>query len=300
MVKTIGNPLSWLFSHAGTTGAHLADVTAHLGSDHAFEEPQVRKITTHDLREALRKGIEDFGAMRTDVAFIALIYPIIGLLLAWLAFHRDLMHLVFPVLSGFALVGPFAAIGLYQMSREREATGSASWAAGVSVLAAPSFGAVIVLGLFHVALFMIWIAIADLIYATTLGPEAPTSAAAFLTALTATTAGWTMIVIGTLVGAAFAILVLATSVVSFPLLLDRNVGLPVAIATSVRVAQANPVPIALWGLIVAVALVLGSLPALLGLIVVMPVLGHATWHLYRRAIAPPRRIATPELKPTAV
>ncbi len=297
MVKTIGNPLSWLAGRAGETGAHLADVTGHLGSDRAFEEPEVRKITTADIREALRKGVEDFAAMRTDVVFVVLIYPIVGLLLAFLAFRGDLMHLVFPVMAGFALVGPFAAIGLYEMSREREASGHASWSSALGLLASPAFGAMLVLGLMHVAIFAIWVAIADLIYSTTLGPEPPASAGAFLDALTLTAAGWTMIIVGTLVGAVFAALVLASSVVSFPLLLDRDVGIPVAVATSLKVAQTNPGPIALWGLIVAVSLALGSIPALLGLILVLPILGHATWHLYRRAVVPRDAVTKPDTRP---
>jgi uncharacterized membrane protein len=97
--------------------------------------------------------------------------------------------------------------------------------------------------------------------------------------------GWAMIVLGCGVGFLFAAAVLVTSVVSFPLLLDRPVGLPVAVATSIRVAAASPGPIAAWGLIVAAGLALGSLPLFLGLVFVLPVLGHATWHLYRRAVA---------------
>ncbi|MGB5558040.1 MAG: DUF2189 domain-containing protein [Paracoccaceae bacterium] len=284
MVKTIGNPLSWIASQVGGAGAHLADVSTHLGSEAAYEEPKIRHLTTADLREALKAGVNDFGALRTDVIFVALIYPVVGLVLAWLAFNRDLMHLVFPVMSGFALIGPFAAIGLYELSRRREVDGTADWLAALQLLRSPALGAVILLGLFHVAIFAVWVGVANLIYSTTLGPEPPASAGAFLDALTLTSAGWTMIVTGLVAGAAFAVLVLATSVVSFPLLLDRDVGVPVAIATSVRVARANPVIIGLWGLIVALLLAIGSLPALLGLIVVMPVLGHATWHLYRRAV----------------
>jgi uncharacterized membrane protein len=284
MVKTIGNPFSWAANLVGEASAHAADMTTHLGSESTVAAPEIRRLTTADLSDALRKGLQDFGAMRTDVVFIALIYPIIGLLLAWLAFHRDLMHLVFPVLSGFALVGPFAAIGLYEMSRRKEKTGTAGWGASLQLLASPGLGAIFVLGLFHIAVFAVWLSVADLIYSTTLGPQPPASLGAFLSDLTGTPAGWTMMILGVLIGAAFAALVLATSVVSFPLLLDRDTGIPVAITTSFRVARENPVVIGLWGVIVAGSLALGSLPALLGLIVVMPVLGHATWHLYRRAV----------------
>src|SRR5690606_34564045 len=120
------------------------------------------------------------------------------------------------------------------------------------------------------------------LWLATMGPEAPESLAAFLGEVFTTPEGWTMIALGLLLGFLFAALVLATSVVSFPLLLDRPVGLPVAVVTSVRLARQNPRTVALWGLIVAVALFLGALPLLVGLAVVMPVLGHATWHFYRR------------------
>ena len=102
----------------------------------------------------------------------------------------------------------------------------------------------------------------------------------------ATGAGWAMIILGMTVGFFFAVFVLAISVVSFPLLLDRDVGLGTAVSTSVSVVAANPVPMAAWGLIVTAGLLLGSIPLFLGLIFVMPVLGHATWHLYRKTVEP--------------
>ena len=99
-----------------------------------------------------------------------------------------------------------------------------------------------------------------------------------------TGAGWTMIIVGIGVGFLFALLVLAVSVVSFPLLLDRNVGIGTAVTTSIRVVATNPAVMALWGLIVAAGLVVGSLPLFVGLVVILPVLGHATWHLYRKVV----------------
>jgi uncharacterized membrane protein len=123
----------------------------------------------------------------------------------------------------------------------------------------------------------------------TLGPEPPISAQAFLRDVLTTGSGWTMIIIGMGVGFIFALAVLAISVVAFPLMLDREVGLGNAVATSLRVFAENPLPIAAWGVIVAGGLVLGSIPAFLGLIFVLPVLGHATWHLYRKTVVwPPR------------
>jgi uncharacterized membrane protein len=246
--------------------------------------PAVRRIAATDLRDVLAKGLADFGAYRTDVVFLCVIYPIVGLVLGRLAFGYGMLPLLFPLASGFALVGPFAAIGLYEMSRQREQGVTVTWANAFGVLRSPSSGAIVVLGLLLVVVFMAWLAAAEVIYLVTLGPAPPASIAQFARDLFTTGPGWTLIVVGVGVGFLFALLVLAISVVSFPLLLDREVGVDTAVWTSVRAVAANPVPMALWGLIVAGSLVIGSLPFFVGLIVVMPVLGHATWHLYRKVV----------------
>jgi uncharacterized membrane protein len=152
------------------------------------------------------------------------------------------------------------------------------------VVRAPAFGAIVVLGLVLLAIFLLWLVTAYTIYRVTLGQEGIVSFTAFYRDVFTTAPGWALIVVGVGVGFLFAVLVLTISVVSFPMLLDRDVGLFTAVATSVHAVVANPVPMAVWGLVVAGGLVLGSLPALLGLIVVMPVLGHATWHLYRKLV----------------
>jgi uncharacterized membrane protein len=292
MARTIGNPLSWSVDRAGDVGRHLRSVAELLGGEEGRADalPKVRRITYADLRDALRKGVEDFSAFRTDVFFLVLIYPAVGVFLTWAALDRNLLPLIFPAISGFALIGPVAAVGLYEMSRRREKGQEASWADGFNVIGSPSFGAIFVLGLFLVALFFLWIMAASGVYGLTMGPEAPESVGVFLRDLFATSAGWTMIVVGCGVGFLFAVVALAASVVSFPLLLDRPVGLPIAVVTSVRVTMMNPGPIAAWGLIVAAGLAVGTLPVFLGLILVMPVLGHATWHLYRKAVVPPEPV----------
>ena len=246
--------------------------------------PAVRRIEVADLRDVLARGVEDFGAYRTDVIFICIIYPLAGLILARVAAGYDMLPLVFPLASGFALVGPVAAVGLYEMSRRREQGADITWLDAFGVLKAPAFGAILVLGLVLLAIFLLWLAAAWTIYQATLGPEPPSSVGSFVREVFTTGAGWTLIIVGNLVGFLFAVLVLTISVVSFPLLLDRDVGLYAAVATSVRAVLANPNTMAFWGLIVAGGLVLGSLPLLLGLIFVMPVLGHATWHLYRKVV----------------
>jgi uncharacterized membrane protein len=284
MPKTIGNPLSWAFG-AVRSSAQYASSAAQAMEATDTAPPQIRTLTIDDLKTALKKGFDDMGEFRSDVIFVCLLYPLMGMALVAIALQGDYIQLLFPVLSGFALTGPVAAVGLYEMSRRREAGIPVNWLALIDVLKSPKFGGVVALALFHFVIFIIWVMAADLIYTLTVGPsDVPLSMTEFATRVLTTPGGWAMIIIGVAVGFAFALVVLACSVVSFPMLLDRSVGLPVAVMTSIRVARANPVPIAIWGVIVAAGLALGSIPALLGLVIVMPVLGHATWHLYRAAV----------------
>lgn len=277
----IRNPLEWGVDQF-SAGEHAEDAAnaAAAGYD---EIPAIREITIADLRDALRKGIDDFGAKRTDIMFLCLVYPVIGLILARAA-SGDMLPLVFPLLSGFALVGPVAGLGLYEISRRREAGLEVTWFDVFRVARSPRFGSIAVLATVLFGMFAAWLAAAYAIFAVTLGPESPTSVGAFVVDVLLTPAGWAMIVLGCGVGFLFAVTVLMIGVVSFPLLLDRNVGVLDAVTTSVRAVIMNPVPMAAWGLIVAGGLVIGALPALLGLIVVLPTLGHATWHLYRKVL----------------
>ena len=135
--------------------------------------------------------------------------------------------------------------------------------------------------------FIAWLYTAQTLYEWLYEPVTPESMTAFLYDILTTQRGWTLIILGNATGFLFALFVLTTTVIAFPLLLDRDVGAYAAIQTSARVVFANPVPMLLWGLIVAAALLIGSLPLLVGLAVVLPVLGHSTWHLYRKVVQPP-------------
>jgi uncharacterized membrane protein len=248
--------------------------------------PVVRHISPSDLYQSLARGVDDFMAMPSHAVFLCVIYPLFGIFLIGMTLGHATLPLAFPIAAGFALVGPIAAIGLYELSRRREAGLDSSSSHAFDVLHSPSLGAIVALGLLLMAIFLIWLAVADAIYVANFGYAAPTSLRQFADQVFNTPAGWTLIFVGTGVGFLFAVLVLAISAISFPLLLDRDVGAAVALLTSIRVVAENPMTMALWGLIVAALLFIGSIPFLLGLTVVMPVLGHATWHLCRRAVEP--------------
>jgi uncharacterized membrane protein len=284
MADHIRNPIEWAGDQIRLAALAVGSLGRSLRGSQYAPLPAVCRIKAADLRDVLVRGLGDFGAYRTDVIFLCLIYPVVGIVLTWLIFGYEMLQLLFPLAWGFALVGPVAAVGLYEMSRRREQGNRITWVDAFGVIRSPGFGAILVLGLVLLAIFLLWLLAANVIYQLTLGPEPPVSIAAFARDVFTTSAGWAMIVMGVGVGFLFALLVLAISVVSFPLLLDRDIGLDVAVWTSIRAVAANPGPMAVWGLIVAGCLVIGSIPAFLGLIIVMPVLGHATWHLYRKVV----------------
>jgi uncharacterized membrane protein len=262
----------------------MAQVHALTGAEAPRSQPVIRKINVNDLKDALVAGLSDFSAMPTHAIFLCLIYPIIGLILARGILGYDILPLLFPFAAGFALVGPFAALGFYELSRRREQGLECSWQNAFDVLHSPSRGAIAALALLLLIIFCIWIAVAQSIYVATFGYQPAASIPHFLHEIFTTPAGWTLMIVGNGVGFLFAVGVLSISVISFPLLLDRDVGAVDAALTSVRTVAANPITMAAWGLVVAVLLVIGSLPFFFGLAVVVPVLGHATWHLYRKVV----------------
>src|SRR5499427_9196494 len=197
-------------------------------------QPVVRKISLADLRDVLAKGIDDFKAMPTHAMFLCIIYPIVGVLLARLTFGYSILPLLYPLVAGFALVGPVAALGLYELSRRREAGLDTSAARAFNVFESSSIGAIAALGILLLIIFVIWVAVANAIYVANFGYASPSSIEAFVEDVFTTRAGWNLILVGNLVGLLFAILVLSISVVSFPLLLDRDVGAAVAVLTSIR------------------------------------------------------------------
>jgi uncharacterized membrane protein len=248
--------------------------------------PVVRSLEIADLKAVLKKGLQDFWAMPTHVVFLCAIYPVIGVLLFRVVFERDLLPLLFPLAAGFALVGPFAAIGLYELSRRRELGLDTSWRHAIDVVHSPSLGPIVGLGVLLLVIFGTWIGVAQGLYIANFGDQPPTSLLSFVRAVLTTPEGHNLIILGNGIGFLFALAAASISVISFPLLLDRNVGFATAVLTSLRVVVKNPVTMAAWFLIVAIGLLIGSLALFVGLAIVLPMLGHSTWHLYRKAVVP--------------
>ncbi len=283
----IRNPVEWSWDQLKQAGHAMGSAAQSMeGTWEARDTapPVVRRIGLADLRDSLVQGARDFEACRTDVIFLCLIYPVAGLIMARIAFDYGLLPLIFPLVSGFALIAPLFGVGLYEISRRRERGIETGWTDVFGVLRSPALGSIAVLGSLLLALFALWLFAANLLYTVTLGPDAPVSALAFARDAVTTPQGWTMIAVGVGLGFLFALGVLVISVVSFPLLLDRDIGVATAIQTSVRAVVQNPLPMAVWGLIIAAGLVIGTIPLLVGLAIVLPILGHATWHLYRKVV----------------
>jgi len=253
------------------------------------DEPSIRKISVWDLVDAVVAGINDFRAKPTHYFFLLVIYPLASFAAFLAVFRYDLVPLIFPAIAGSLLLGPFITVGFAEMSRRREKGMDISGRDAFNFLSGPSARDVALLGALLVILFFFWLTTAMTIYGLTLGDpwqvgEAPASLATFITQLFTTPAGWTMIIVGNLVGLFFALAALCIGAVSFPLLLDKNVSLGTAVHTSIRAVLVNPVPMLAWGLFIVGAFIVGALPFLVGLAFISPVLGHATWHLYRKMV----------------
>jgi len=256
------------------------------GANETQEHIGVRKISVSDLIDALRRGIEDFMVKPSHIVFLCLIYPIVGVFLAAWTSGSNALPLMFPLVSGFALLGPFAAIGLYEISRRRELGMDTSWRHAFDIRHSPALPSIAAVGGMLFVIFLAWLLTAQAFYENLFGPTPPESVSAFLREIYSTDRGWTLIIVGHAIGFLFAVVVLCTTVIAFPLLLDRDVGAYEAVHASVRAVLANPIPMAIWGLMVTVGLMIGSLPLFAGLAVVLPVFGHATWHFYRKVIEP--------------
>lgn len=256
------------------------------GAGDKLDMPVIETISTADLMTALKRGAVDFWAKPSHYFLLALIYPVIGVVLTvWMnGFHT--WPLLYPLIGGFALIGPIAALPLYEISRRREMGEEPSWRDAMSVIRSPAIGSILAVGAMLFVLFTLWLTSAQALYENLFGSSPPQTFGGLFAQVFAEPGGMTLAIIGTAIGACFAMVVLSTSVIAFPLLLDRDVGAYVAVETSVRAVMHNLIPMLAWGVIVGMSVFVGALTLFVGLAVILPILGHATWHLYRMTVAP--------------
>jgi uncharacterized membrane protein len=244
----------------------------------------IRTIDGRDLRQSLADGWRDFMEMRGDIIFLMILYPLIGIIAAIATLGGPLLPLFLPIAAGIGLLGPVVAVGFYEMARRREMGLHSNWAHFLDVRKRPSFDEIAAVSGLLLAIFGLWLFAAGILYVALFGWVEPSSTTAFLRDVFATASGWAMIVIGSLIGLAFAAAVLLISVVSMPLLVDCEISASMAVRTSIRATRENPGAMIRWGIIVGVLLVAGSIPLFIGLAVVLPWLGYSTWHLYTRLV----------------
>ena len=246
--------------------------------------PPLRRLSFADIRAALEAGRADFMAAPTQILFLCIIYPAFGFVLARAASGGSLLPLLWPLMSGFALVGPLAALGLYEISRRRQAGLATSWSDTFRVLQSPALMQIVAMGVIMAVIFALWLLTARGIFWVTMGDVLHDGPRELLRDVFSRPGGMALLVLGNLAGFAFAVLVLAISAISLPMLLDRHVSLGTAIETSMRVFRENPRVMLAWGLVVAAGLAVGMATLFVGLAVTLPLLGHATWHLYKRVV----------------
>ena len=246
--------------------------------------PEIRRIDTGDLRWALREGWKDFLDKRGDLIVIGPLYPIICLVAAVVTFNDPLLPLFFPLVAGVSIAGPAVASGFYELARRREEGLDSSWWHFLDPLNGRSRLPLAMLTGGLAALFIGWLITAYAIYAVTFGADAPMHVSDFFGRLFTTRAGWELIILGNLAGFCFAVATLVFSVVSFPMVVDKPVDAELAVRTSLAAVRKNPGAVSGWGLRVAALLLLGLIPLAVGLAVVLPWLGYATWHLYTRLV----------------
>ncbi|HWK94049.1 MAG TPA: DUF2189 domain-containing protein [Pseudolabrys sp.] len=248
-------------------------------------DPVVCAITARDVVESLAAGLRDFQAAPLIGLACGAIYAFGGIAIVLSVTALSLSYLAYPLAAGFALIGPFVAIGLYEVSHRRETGEPISFGAvWRKVMSRSEIGWMAFVTVF---VMLMWMYQVRLLMALLLGVNASfASFEQFITVVLTTNSGLLFLAIGNIDGAVLSLVLFSLTVVSFPLLLDREVDFITAMITSVRAVVASPVPMIGWAAVIVVLMIVSALPAFLGLIVTLPVLGHATWHLYRRIVAP--------------
>ena len=249
-----------------------------------YEMPQVRKIGFSDLREVLGLGWRDFMRAPKFGMFFGGIYALGGLLIFYVFMKLKLGMLVFPMVFGFALIGPFIASGLYEVSRRLEKGTPLVWSEVLGVCWNQHRRELGWMAFVMLFIFWIWMYQSRTLVAVFFGTKGFATLPGFLEAVFTTSTGATFLLVGTLVGATISMILFTLTVISCPILLERDVDFVTAMITSVRAVTTSPIVMLSWGAFVVLAVIISAIPAFLGLLIVLPVLGHATWHLYKRVV----------------
>jgi uncharacterized membrane protein len=244
----------------------------------------VRKVAKADIAAALRAGLEDFAAAPLIGMFLAAAIAVCGLGIAAGLSWLGKPWLIYPFLIGFPLVGPFVAAGFYEVSRRRESGSPLDWGGVIGVIFAQRKREMAWMGFVMLFVFWIWMYQVRLLLALFLAGQSFATLPEFATVVLTTPQGWMFLAVGHVVGAVLALALFSLTVVSMPLLLDRDIDFITAMITSVRAVAASPLIMLGWGVIVTLAVIAACVPFFAGLLIVLPVLGHATWHLYRGAV----------------
>lgn len=247
--------------------------------------PEIRGIGFADIFLSLKAGIGDFRRVPFFGLFLGGIFSITGIVIFLQLIVWGSSYWVLPIAVGFPLLGPFLAVGLYEVSRKLQENEPLDWAAVLTIVVrerARQIPSMVFVSLFF---YLVWVYLAHLIFALSFGLKPLTNVMTSLDILL-TAEGITMLVAGTLVGGALAFLLFAVSVVSIPMILDREIDAVTAMITSFRSVLENKGPMLLWAAIIAASCAVAMVPLFLGMLVVFPVLGHASWHLYKRVVAP--------------
>lgn len=249
------------------------------------QDPVVLRIGAADVIDALGKGLRDFQAMPLLGLGIGAVYAAGGILIVLCAAFFGMGYLAYPLAAGFALIAPFAAILLYEISRRREAGQPVKLGDMAKTLRSRSeIGWMAFVTLF---IFIMWMYQVRLLMAILLGLNASfASVREFLNVVLTTNEGLLFLAAGNVDGAVLSLILFSLTVVSFPLLLERDVDFVTAMITSIRAVAMSPAPMIGWAAVIVVLLIVSAMPFFLGLMITLPVLGHATWHLYKRVVAP--------------
>ena len=248
--------------------------------------PDVNRVSAGDITASLKAGFSDFLARPVMSGFFGLFYAVFGILFVWCLVWLGQIWMIIPAAIGFPLVAPFAAAGLYEMSRRLQRNERFGWSDILTVMAHQSKREMGWMAFVTLFIFWVWMYQVRLWLAIILQDASFSDFEGFLHTVFFTPAGWTFLAVGTCVGAYLAAALFAVTVVAMPMLLDRDTNFVSAMLTSIRVVTENPGVMLTWAAIISVTMLLSLAPAFLGLIFTLPILGHTTWHLYQRAVPP--------------